>query len=60
MTIDALVGPVLISVVFGLVVAGVQLLIEGSSNPFPVRQWLGQAWRLACLCYIILYGVIKV
>ena len=50
--------PVVISAVFGLVVAAVYYLIAG---PWPVlRQWLASAWVLACLCYIILFGVIKV
>lgn len=50
--------PVIISAVFGLVVAAVYYLIAG---PWPVfRVWLAAAWVLACLCYIILFGVIKV
>lgn len=50
--------PVIISAAFGLVVAGVYYLIAA---PFPaLRQWLAAAWVLACLCYIILFGVIKV
>ena len=53
------IAPVLISIVFGLVVAGVQILIEGAGSPFPVRHWLAQAWRLACLAYIILFGIIR-
>lgn len=48
---------VLAAVIFGLVVAGVQQVIEGA-HPFKVRHWLAEAWRLACLCYIIIYGVI--
>jgi hypothetical protein len=56
----AFVLPVIISAVFGLVVAGVYLLIAGPRTPWPLWQWLGYAWVLACLCYIILYGVIKV
>jgi hypothetical protein len=48
--------PVIISAVFGLVVAGIYYLIAG---PWPaMRQWLAAAWVLACLCYIILFGVI--
>lgn len=50
--------PVIISAVFGLVVAGIYYLIAG---PWPaLRSWLAMAWVLACLCYIILFGVIKV
>jgi len=54
-----LIVPVIIALVFGLVVAGVELLIAGNS-PFPVRQWLARAWVYMCFCYIILFGVIKV
>lgn len=51
-----LLAPVLISLVFGLVVAGVYFLIAG---PWPaLRSWLAMSWVLACLCYIILFGVI--
>jgi uncharacterized membrane protein YagU involved in acid resistance len=51
-------GPVLISIVFGLVVAGVYYLIAG---PWPtIRAWLAAAWVLACLCYIILFGIITI
>ena len=51
--------PVIISAVFGLVVSGIYSLIVG--GPFPLwRGWLANAWVLACLCYIILFGVIKV
>lgn len=53
------VGPVLIAVVFGLVVAGVELLI-GGVGPWPWRGWLARAWVYACFCYIILNGVIHV
>lgn len=52
--------PAVISIVFGLVVSGVYLLIAGPSAPWPFRQWLGYAWVLACLCFIILFGVIRV
>lgn len=55
-----IIGPVLISIVFGLVVAAIELLISGSGNPFPVRSWLARAFVYACFAYIILYGVIKV
>jgi hypothetical protein len=49
--------PVVLSAVFGLVVAGVYYLIAG---PWPsIRLWLAGAWVLACLCYIILFGVIS-
>jgi hypothetical protein len=54
-----IIGPVLISLVFGLVVAGVEILIAGGS-PFPVRQWLSRSWVYACFAYIILFGIIKV
>ncbi len=48
--------PAIISAVFGLVVAAVYFLIVGWAG---VRVWLGSAWVLACLCYITLFGVIK-
>lgn len=48
--------PVLMSAAFGLVVAGVYYLIVGWPT---VRAWLGAAWVLACLCYIILFGAIR-
>lgn len=51
--------PVIIAAVFGLVVAGVHILIAGPRQPWPFWQWLANAWVLACLCYIILFGVIK-
>lgn len=54
-----LIAPVIISLVFGLVVAAVEILIAGNS-PWPVRQWLSRAWVYFCFCYIILFGVIKV
>lgn len=54
-----IIGPVLISLVFGLVVAALEILIAGNS-PFPVRVWLSRAFVYMCFCYIILYGVIKV
>ncbi len=46
------------SAVFGLVVAGVFYLIVGPVQPWPWRAWLGAAWVLACLCWIILFGLI--
>lgn len=52
-------GPVLISIVFGLVVAGVEILIAGGS-PWPVRGWLARAFVYACFCYLILFGKIKI
>jgi hypothetical protein len=55
-----LIGPVLIALVFGLVVAAVELLIGGGGNPWPVRNWLARAWVYACFCYVILFGIIKV
>jgi len=55
----ALFGPVLLSLVFGLVVSAIYFVVAGF-GPWPWRQWLAYAWVLACLCYIILFGVIKV
>ena len=52
-----IVGPVLIAVVFGLVVSAGEHFIRGWAG---WRPWLGLALRLACLCYTILFGVIKV
>lgn len=52
-------GPVLIALVFGLVVAAIEILIAGGA-PFPVRAWLSRAWVYFCFAYIILFGVIKV
>jgi hypothetical protein len=49
--------PAIIAIVFGLVVAGGYILI-GSAPVW--RQWLAYAWVLACLAFIILFGVIKV
>ena len=54
-----IIGPVLISLVFGFVVAAIEILIAGGA-PFPVRQWLARAWVYACFCYIVLFGVIRV
>lgn len=54
-----IIGPVLISLIFGLVVSGVEILIAGNS-PFPVRGWLARAFVYMCFAYIILFGVIKV
>jgi hypothetical protein len=49
--------PVLMSAIFGLVVAGVYYLIGG---PWPsLRTWLALSWLLACLCYVILFGAIR-
>jgi hypothetical protein len=56
----SLFAPVLISIVFGLVVAAIELLIAGAGGPWPVRSWLARAWVYACFCYIILFGIIKV
>lgn len=53
-----LIGPVLIALVFGLVVAAVEILIAGGAWSW--RGWLSRAWVYACFCYIILFGVIKV
>lgn len=53
-----LLAPVLESVIFGLVVSGLYYLIVGAPSPYPWRAWLGGAWVLACLCYIVLFGVI--
>jgi len=54
------IGPVILSIVFGLVVAAIELLIAGAGGPWPVRSWLARAWLYACFCYIILFGIIKV
>jgi hypothetical protein len=54
-----LIGPFLIALVFGLVVAAVEILIGGNS-PFPVRSWLARAFVYMCFAYIVLFGVIKV
>ena len=53
-----IIGPVLISLVFGLVVSAVEILIAGV--PWGWRPWLSRAWVYTCFCYIILFGVIKV
>jgi hypothetical protein len=50
-----LIGSVLASIAFGLVVSGGEHLIRGWAG---WRPWLGSAWRLAFLCYIVLFGVI--
>ena len=50
--------PVVISAVFGLVVSVFYHIIGGSVPSW--RGWLANAWVLACLCYIILFGVIRV
>lgn len=47
--------PILIALLFGLVVAGVEQLIAGA---FAVRPWLARAWVYACFCYVILFGVV--
>lgn len=52
-----LIQPAVISILFGLVVAGVYILI-GTAPLW--RQWLAYAWVLACLAFIVLFGVIKV
>lgn len=52
------IAPVLISIVFGLVVALFEVLIAGAGSPFPARGWLARAFVYACFCYIILFGVI--
>jgi hypothetical protein len=54
-----IIGPVLIALVFGLVVAAVEILI-GGGGPWPWRGWLARAWVYACFAYIILFGIIKV
>lgn len=54
-----LIVPVLIALIFGLVVAGVEILIGGSGAPWPFRAWLARTWVYACFCYIIIFGVIK-
>lgn len=52
-----IIGPVLIALVFGLVVAAIAQLIAGGWN---TRAWLSVAWVYFCFAYIILFGVIKV
>jgi hypothetical protein len=52
-----IIGPVLIALVFGLVVAAIAQLIAG---PWNVREWARNAWVYFCFAYIILFGVIKV
>lgn len=52
-----LIGSVLACIAFGLVVSGGEHLIRGWAG---WRPWLALAWRLAFLCYIVLFGVIKV
>lgn len=54
-----LILPVVEAIVFGLVVSAVELLIGGSGNPWPMRQWLARTWVYACFCWIILFGLIK-
>lgn len=49
---------VLAAILFGLVVAGVEILISGAGWSW--RAFLAAAWRLACLAYIILFGLIRV
>ena len=53
------IGPVAEVVVFGLVVTFVQYLIKGSRSPWPLWQWLGDAFWTACMAWIILFGLIK-
>lgn len=53
-----LLTPILIALVFGLVVAAVEQLI--AAGAVVVRPWLARAWVYACVCYIVLFGVIKV
>lgn len=52
-----LVTPVLEAIVFGIVVAVVEVLI---ARGIPAHPWLARAWVYACFCYIILFGLIKV
>ena len=49
--------PVIISLVFGLVVATIKQLILG---PWSWRGWGADVWVFFCFCFIILFGVIKV
>lgn len=56
----SVITPVLISLVFGMVVAAIELLIAGAGGAWPVRSWLARAWVYLCFCYIILFGVIRV
>lgn len=51
-------SPLLIALVFGVVVAAVEILIVGS--PWAWRGWLARAWVSAYFAYIVLFGVIKV
>ncbi len=51
---------ILAAIVFGLVFAGLRILIEGAPKPFPWRHWIGEAVVLAGLAYLILYGAIAV
>ena len=44
-------------IVFGLVVWGGYILI--SSSVLWWRQWLAGSWVLAWLCWIILFGLVK-
>ena len=56
----SVIAPVLISLVFGLVVAAIELLIAGGIAALTARAWLSRAWVYLCFCYIILFGIIKV
>lgn len=48
---------ILMALLFGVVFSGLRRLIEGWNG---WRPWLGEAVVLAGLCYIILFGAIKV
>ena len=47
------------AIVFGLVFAGLHILIGGATSPWPWRTWLANATVLAGLAYIILFGLIS-
>ena len=49
--------PLIISLVFGLVVATVKQLIIG---PWNWRGWGADVWVFTCFCYIILFGAIRI
>ena len=51
---------VIAAVLFGLVFSGLYQVIAGPASPWPWRQWLAGAVVLAGLCYIILFGVVRV
>lgn len=48
--------PLVTAVLFGAVVAAVELLIVGWSS---WRPWLAKAFVYACFCYVIVFGVVR-